>query len=475
MAKWTQATIDKWLKNKPKDHDKNDRHSYQQDNLRATVYKSGNLSWYYYRKGVSDLKLGTYPALSLKQAKALVLQHMSDEFTGDNPDGQLTFKEYCNSAKFLREKNKNRKSNEASMKSLNNLICPVIGHIRMDKITLEDINKFKFEYKAKNSSVNRLLNEIRAVLTHAHQNKAIKHNIKIENLKTDSTPDKRYLQESEINALRQASRERINLGVVEPIENLSKKQYLKVGHLPLIIDIALFCGCRLGEILQITYADIKSWDESKSNSWKINLRAEITKSGNTRDVLLPEWLKDRLAKWWFDNLTEQELEEVRHDRATKKRPRLHHDKKLFPYKSIQTAFEKARDRAELDRDISFHSLRHHFCSNALICGVPIHLVQKMAGHSSITTTEKYLHIIDEDSAKYMEQYWKSVYRYEEPKKKTKKAETIVSIGGTAVPTLVQPQTNITIDTHKIDWNLDDALARAIAEEPIVIDTKGGAK
>ena len=96
----------------------------------------------------------------------------------------------------------------------------------------------------------------------------------------------------------------------------------------------------------------------------------------------------------------------------------------------------------------------------------------MAGHSSITTTEKYLHIIDEDSAKYMEQYWKSVYRYEEPKKKIKKPETIVSIAGTAVPTLVQPQTNITIDTHKIDWNLDDALARAIAEVPIVIETKG---
>jgi hypothetical protein len=124
---------------------------------------------------------------------------MSDEFTGENPDGRLTFKEYCNSAKFLREKNKTRKSNHSSMKTLNNLIVPAIGHIRMDKLTLEDIDKFKFEYQAKNSSVNRLLNEIRAVLTHAHKNKAIKNNIQIENLKTDSTPDKRYLLESEVD------------------------------------------------------------------------------------------------------------------------------------------------------------------------------------------------------------------------------------------------------------------------------------
>lgn len=462
MAKWTQATLEKWLKNRPKESGERDRHIYQQDNLIANVYASGNLTWYFYMRGTTNLKLGTYPALSLRQAKVLVLKNLSDEFTGDNPDGRLTFKEYCNSAKFLREKNKTRKSNQSSMKALNNLIVPAIGHIRMDKLTLEDIDKFKFEYRAKNSSVNRLLNEIRAVLTHAHKNKAIKNNIQIVNLKSDSTPDKRYLLESETDSLRRACR--------EPLEGLSTKQYLKAGHLPLIIDIALFCGCRLGEILKITYADIQSWDESKSNSWKINLRAEITKSGNTRDVLVPKWLKERLSKWWFDNLTEQELEEVIHDRATKKRPRLHHDKKLFPYKSIQTAFEKARDRAELDNDISFHSLRHHFCSNALMSGVPIHLVQKMAGHSSITTTEKYLHIIDSDSAQYMEDYWKSIYRYEEPKKKERKP-SLVSIGGAVAPELVQPQSNISFDTNLIGWDLDEA----IANQPIVIDSRGKLK
>ena len=114
MAKWTQATIDKWLRNKPKEIKGKDRCIYQQDNLRATVYKSGNLTWYFYRKGTTNLKLGTYPALSLKQAKAMVLKSMSDEFTGENPDGRLTFKEYCNSAKFLREKNKTRKRNSIS-------------------------------------------------------------------------------------------------------------------------------------------------------------------------------------------------------------------------------------------------------------------------------------------------------------------------------------------------------------------------
>lgn len=462
-------TVNSWLAKLPEE---DDRDVYQQNGLRAVVYPSGTLTWYFYRKGISDLRLGTYPALSLAKAKAQVLKHKSDEFTGENPDGQLTFKEYCNSAKFLREKNKTRKTNAESMEALNNRICPVIGHIRMDKITLDDINKFKFGYDAKNSSVNRLLNEIRAVLTHAYENKAIKNNIKIKNLETDSTPDKRYLQKSEIDALRKACR--------EPLQGITTKQYLKAGHLPLIIDIALFCGCRLGEILKITYADIQSWDETQDNAWKINLRAEITKSGNTRDVLLPTFLKERLEKWWTDNLTVEEREAVERDRKNKKRPRLHHDKRLFPYKTIQTAFEKARDRAELDRDISFHSLRHHFCSNALIQGVPIHLVQKMAGHSSITTTEKYLHVIPQDTAKYLDVYWKSIYRYEEePKKKPKKTVKLtdqIEIGGITMPFNPMGEldipfdNNITFDTDIMEFDVD----AYIKANPIVIelDSKG---
>ena len=72
----------------------------------------------------------------------------------------------------------------------------------------------------------------------------------------------------------------------------------------------------------------------------------------------------------------------------------------------------------------------------------------------------------------MEQYWKSIYRYEEPVKKSNKLAN-VPIGGATSPGLVQPQTNITFDTNKIDWNLDDALAKAMSSEPIVISSKIG--
>ena len=182
------------------------------------------------------------------------------------------------------------------------------------------------------------------------------------------------------------------------------------------------------------------------------------------------FLKERLEKWWTDNLTEEEIEEVSKDRKSKRNPTLHNGKRLFPYSSIQTSFEKARDRAELSHDITFHSLRHHFCSNALIQGVPIHLVQMMAGHASITTTEKYLHVIPSDSAKHIKKYWQSIYRYEATKKapknkpfleikKDEKGNWISDIPSLSIPSLTQ------FDTDLLGFDVDEYL-KSIPVQPI---------
>ena len=52
---------------------------------------------------------------------------------------------------------------------------------------------------------------------------------------------------------------------------------------------------------------------------------------------------------------------------------------------------KAAERADIDKDVSCHWLRHAHASHALGRGAPIHLVQATLGHSSISTTGRYLH------------------------------------------------------------------------------------
>ena len=52
---------------------------------------------------------------------------------------------------------------------------------------------------------------------------------------------------------------------------------------------------------------------------------------------------------------------------------------------------KAAKRAGIEKKVSCHWLRHAHASHALDRGAPIHLVQQTLGHSSISTTGKYLH------------------------------------------------------------------------------------
>ena len=161
-TKWTEATVKSW--GKPKK-----RVGKQENNLIAYIQPTGKITWYFERpKGISNKRLGTYPEVSLREARQLVAEQKASKFLGTNPDRHLTFSEYVNSELFIGEKNKERPSNKDSMRSLNNLICPVIGKIKMKDLTIKDIDKFKFGYEAKHSTINRLLNEIRAVLTHAH-------------------------------------------------------------------------------------------------------------------------------------------------------------------------------------------------------------------------------------------------------------------------------------------------------------------
>jgi len=57
-------------------------------------------------------------------------------------------------------------------------------------------------------------------------------------------------------------------------------------------------------------------------------------------------------------------------------------------------FEKAV-RAAGVRNFHWHDLRHTFCSRALMSGLDIRTVQKLAGHASIVTTMKYAHLSPE--------------------------------------------------------------------------------
>lgn len=62
---------------------------------------------------------------------------------------------------------------------------------------------------------------------------------------------------------------------------------------------------------------------------------------------------------------------------------------------LAQAFERVRDRADL-AGWSIYALRHYAITSWLRRGVPVHVVQKMAGHANLSTTQRYVHCLKSD-------------------------------------------------------------------------------
>jgi integrase len=54
--------------------------------------------------------------------------------------------------------------------------------------------------------------------------------------------------------------------------------------------------------------------------------------------------------------------------------------------------ERVQRRAGVEVTGNIHILRHTFCTRLAMAGAPTRVIKEMAGHASITTTERYMHL-----------------------------------------------------------------------------------
>ena len=132
-------------------------------------------------------------------------------------------------------------------------------------------------------------------------------------------------------------------------------------------------GLRLMEACHLKVADL--------DSERMTIRVGEGKGAKDRYTLLSPELVKQLRRYWIAH-----------------RPRLW----LFPSprnpqlpmlpKSAQRIYHAAKARAGITKDGGIHALRHAFATHLLEAGTDVHTIQRLLGHGSLSTTQRYFHL-----------------------------------------------------------------------------------
>lgn len=147
-----------------------------------------------------------------------------------------------------------------------------------------------------------------------------------------------------------------------------------------IFRFAFYSGCRRGEIINVKWKNV----DFQKRTITIGDANFQTKTRAQRIIPMCKNLYSIL--WKRYNFGEKSC--LKPDGLVFAKPN------GFPFHedTLSKAFKKACRAAKIDEKIHFHSLRHSFASYLVQNGANIYSVQKLLGHSSITTTEIYAHL-----------------------------------------------------------------------------------
>ena len=246
-------------------------------------------------------------------------------------------------------------SSERDKSSLTHLL-PFFGNYYLKQITPKAINEYKNQRRIEGASPSTINREL-ALMKHAF-NLAIKewewinkNPVERVSFEKEPPPRDRWLTREE----------------EEKILSVSP-QWLRE-----IIIFALETGCRREEILSLV------WREVDFSNHAVTIFGK--KTGERRSIPLTK----RALEVLMMRKTKRNVVSIKGDFVF-----THPPGQKINIHTLRWAFERAVKKAGLE-DLRFHDLRHTFASRLAQSGVDPYTIQRLMGHKSFTTTQRYAH------------------------------------------------------------------------------------
>ena len=144
-----------------------------------------------------------------------------------------------------------------------------------------------------------------------------------------------------------------------------------------IIELLYGTGARISEVVFLNVGDVVKLDGGEVSSLRLT-----GKGGKVRVVPLGSYARNAL---------DQYLVRVRPQLVRKDRTALFLNDRggRLSRQSMWRSVSEAAIRANIETDVSPHSLRHSYATHLLDGGADVRVVQELLGHSSVTTTQIY--------------------------------------------------------------------------------------
>ncbi len=155
-------------------------------------------------------------------------------------------------------------------------------------------------------------------------------------------------------------------------------------------------GARDSAILHLLFSTgLRVAELTSLNRDQVNLKTDelsvIGKGGKARLVFISESARQALANYLKRRKDRDPALFIRHGRLLANVKEAQTDRRLTP-RTIQRVVKQNAKKAGITKNVHPHTIRHSFATDLLGNGADIRSVQQLLGHASITTTQIYTHV-----------------------------------------------------------------------------------